>query len=104
MPRKRPSLDAQISKKVDTPPSKEADAPTSKKVDESARIQVDKPKRQRTPARQGKKAISGFFEPEVARQLKVMAAEQDKTVQALLGEGLNLLFEKYGKDAIAPED
>jgi hypothetical protein len=54
-------------------------------------------------SRSGKKAISGFFEIEVSRQLKVIAANNDTTVQDLLGEALNLLFEKYGVDAIADE-
>ena len=55
-------------------------------------------------SRSGKKAISGFFEKEVAKQLKVLAAQNDRTVQGLMGEALNLLFEKYGLDAIAQSD
>ncbi|WP_341532335.1 ribbon-helix-helix domain-containing protein (plasmid) [Nostoc sp. UHCC 0302] len=53
------------------------------------------------PSRQGKKAITGFFDPAVSRQLKQLALEQDSTVQALLAEALNELFEKYGKKPIA---
>ena len=55
-------------------------------------------------SRSGKKAISGFFEKEVAKQLKVLAAQNDRTLQGLMGEALNLLFEKYGVDAIAQSD
>ncbi len=51
----------------------------------------------------GKKAISGFYDPAVARQLKILCAEEDRTVQSMIGESLNLLFEKYGKAAIAAE-
>jgi hypothetical protein len=53
------------------------------------------------PSRQGKKAITGYFDPAVSKQLKRLALEQDKTVQDLLGEGLNELFTKYGQNPIA---
>jgi hypothetical protein len=36
----------------------------------------------------------------VAKQLKLLAAEEDTTVQALLEEALNLLFIKKGRGAI----
>jgi tRNA G26 N,N-dimethylase Trm1 len=39
--------------------------------------------------------------PEVAHQLRIIAAEQSKTQQALLAEGLNAVFIKYGKPPIA---
>ncbi len=53
------------------------------------------------PSRQGKKALTGYFDPEVLRQLKVMAAADDTTIQALMSEALNDLFKKYGKPHIA---
>ncbi len=53
------------------------------------------------PSRQGKKAIAGHFDPAVSKQLKQLALEEDTTVQALLAEALNDLFEKYDKKAIA---
>lgn len=53
------------------------------------------------PSRSGKSHVGGYFSPEVRRQLKALAAEQDKTVQQLLGEGLNLMFASYGKAEIA---
>ncbi len=53
------------------------------------------------PVRQGKKMISGYFDPAVARQLKQLALDNDSTVQALLGEALNELFIKYNKKPIA---
>lgn len=53
------------------------------------------------PARVGKAHVGGYFSAEVRSQLKVLAAEQDKTVQQLLGEGLNLMFSSYGKAEIA---
>ncbi len=52
-------------------------------------------------SRQGKKMIGGYFEVEVSRQLKDIANQSDKTVQEMLREALNDLFEKYGKPPIA---
>jgi len=53
------------------------------------------------PSRQGKKSITGYFDPAVSQQLKILSAERDMTIQALLAESLNDLFEKYRKKPIA---
>ena len=53
------------------------------------------------PSRQGKKAITGFFDPIVSRQLKQLALDEDKTVQLLLSEALNDLFVKHNHKPIA---
>ena len=52
-------------------------------------------------SRRGKKFVGGYFAPEVARQLKHLAVEHDKTVQELVTEAVNDLFQKYGKPYIA---
>ena len=51
----------------------------------------------RAAARQGKKAVSAYFSPEVSRGLNVLAAENATTLQALLGEAIDLLMRQYGK-------
>ena len=53
------------------------------------------------PSRRGKRHISGYFEPEVLRQVKVIAAEEDKNIQDVLGDALNALFVNKGKPPIA---
>ncbi len=53
------------------------------------------------PSRAGKKPITGFFDPEVSRQIKKVALDQDKTMQELLQEALNDLFRKYDLPPIA---
>ena len=53
------------------------------------------------PSRRGKKAVTGHFDPVVSRQLKQIALDHDTTVQALLAEALNDLFEKYHSNPIA---
>ena len=40
--------------------------------------------------------------PAVKKQLQVLAAERETTIQALLAEALNDRFAKYGKPEIAP--
>ena len=52
--------------------------------------------------RTGTRAITGHFPPEVRQQLRLLAAEQDRTMESLLAEGLNMLFSAYNKPEIAP--
>ena len=69
--------------------------PPSEQAPEPARV-ARKAKSQR-PSRDGTKLVAGHFDPKVARQLRIIAAEEDTTVQALLEEALDLLFVKNGK-------
>ena len=62
---------------------------------------VETSKSQRCPARQGKKMIAGYFDPMVHRQLKMLCLEEETTIQYLLTDALNGLFEKHGKPPIA---
>ena len=52
-------------------------------------------------SRRGKKNISGYFAPEVHRQLRIIAAEEDKNLQEILGDALNAFFKHKGKPPIA---
>jgi len=51
--------------------------------------------------RRDKRQIAGFFSPECAKQVRMLAAEQDTTVQELIRDGLNLMFQKHGKPPVA---
>jgi hypothetical protein len=51
----------------------------------------------RTKARVGKKALTGYFSPELSLAINMLALEQDQTIQALLGEAVDDLMRKYGK-------
>ena len=55
---------------------------------------------QRSPSRRGKKMMAGYFEKDVHLQMKVLSAETDKSIQLLLNEALNLLFDMYDKPQI----
>jgi predicted transcriptional regulator len=52
--------------------------------------------RRRSPkTRQGKKAVVVYLERDEARRLKVLAAQNDTTLQALGVEAIDLLFKRY---------
>jgi hypothetical protein len=53
------------------------------------------------PVRDGKRFVGGHFHPDVARQLRMIAAEDDTTIQALMEEAVDLLFAKKGRATIA---
>lgn len=52
-------------------------------------------------ARIGRVLVGGHFAPEVQTALKIIAAEERTTVQALLAEGINTVFAKRHKPEIA---
>lgn len=53
------------------------------------------------PSRVGKKPVTGFFDPAVSKQIKVLGLNQGKTMQELLQEAFNDLFRKYDLPPIA---
>ena len=57
----------------------------------------------RCAARTDKKLIGGHFDKVVHKQLKLMAFEEDCSIQHLLGEALDYLFVNRGKPPIAKE-
>ena len=59
------------------------------------------PQRFHRPVRDGKRFVGGHFTPELVKQLRMLAAEDDTTIQALLEEALDLLFVKKGKAQLA---
>ncbi|MFC4734936.1 ribbon-helix-helix domain-containing protein [Salipiger abyssi] len=69
-------------------------APVAK---QTAAAQPAPPSKNQRPSRVGTKLIAGHFDPKIARQLRIIAAEEDTTVQALLEEALDLLFVKKGR-------
>ena len=58
-------------------------------------------RKEKTANKADKRLIGGHFTPEVQQQVRVIAATQDTTIQALLTEALNDLFEKQGYPRIA---
>ncbi len=56
----------------------------------------------RPKTRRGTKQVAAHFPEDAAWQLRELAVEQRATVQDLLGEALNDLFQKYGKPELLP--
>jgi hypothetical protein len=52
-------------------------------------------------SRIGKVSIGVWVDPAVRKQLAQLALDTDKDQGDLMAEGLNLLFERYGKPSIA---
>jgi hypothetical protein len=57
----------------------------------------DSPTPTKAISRLGKKAISGYFSPEMSRALHILALEQGTSLQAVMGEAFDDLMRKYGK-------
>ena len=53
------------------------------------------------PTREGKKVISGYFDPAVKRQFAQIALNDDLSHQQALAAALNLLFQSRGLPQIA---
>ena len=51
----------------------------------------------KSTAREGKKAVSGYFSADLRRSLHQLGLEKDLSLQALMGEAFDDLFRKYGK-------
>jgi hypothetical protein len=75
-------------------------APTSTEA-----VVADLPKGQspRPPSRRNTKHVGAHFDPAVTRQLREIAAEEDTSIQSLLGQALNMLFHAKGRPTIAKE-
>ena len=55
-----------------------------------------------TPSnRIGKKSITGWFDADVLKQLKMIGLDKDMSIQQMVGEALNDYFAKNGKPQIA---
>ena len=76
---KRPSLKALDRR----PPEPEAPPPIA-------------PKPRPQPSRAGKKVVSVYLSESVWRDLKVLAAKTDKTIDGLMKEGLDRIFAENG--------
>lgn len=53
------------------------------------------------PARRGTKHIGGYFTPEVSKQLRQLAVNEDTSIQNLLAESLDMLFHSRKMPTIA---
>ncbi len=97
MSKPRNSLQAVLERQAHTPPP----SPTTHHPARAAETATEPgPPKFYRPSREGKRLIAGHFDPKVAKQLKLLAVEEDTSVQALLEEALDLLFVKKGKTKV----
>jgi hypothetical protein len=59
--------------------------------------QAAAPVTKKRPAREGKKAVVGYFSPAASKALAQLALDQDTSIQALLGEAIDDLLRKHGR-------
>ena len=53
------------------------------------------------PSRKSTKHVGGYFDPAVSKQLREIALSEDSSVQALLEEAIDMLFQSRRKPPIA---
>lgn len=94
---KKPSLSQALSDANKKP----AKVESPKIVEPDEKLADDKTDSKVAPSRRGKKAIIGHFPPEVCKQFKQIALDEDRSSQQCLTEALNDFFVKYGKKPIA---
>ena len=76
--------------------------PPTVAIPEAAEVRaVETRKTPLAPSRRGKRVVSAYIDPAAAKQLRVLAANNETTTQALLEEALNDLFRKYARSAVA---
>ena len=52
------------------------------------------------PSRRGRKAVTTYLDTAAHRQLRMLALKQSRSVQGLMTEATNDLFQKHGKARI----
>lgn len=57
----------------------------------------------RSASSRKEKHIGGYFDPPVSKQLRLIALEEDSTVQLLLAEAIDMLFQSRRKPTIAKQ-
>jgi hypothetical protein len=87
------SLQAILNRQVAPPPPMPAPPP--------AAAPAPAPAARTTPARAGKRLVAGHFDTKEAKALRLIAAEEDTTIQALLEEAIDLLLVKKGRAPMA---
>ncbi len=75
--------------------------PKGQPTDPSAALQEQPASVHARPSRKSTKHIGGYFDPAVSKQLREIALAEDSSVQALLGEAIDMLFQSRRKPTIA---
>ena len=93
----RPSLSARLAQAAEPAPAPAAPGSAPQARPTRARKAVEVLAPAPAKARVGKTMVAGYFSPEMARAVKLLAVERGVTVQALIGEALDLVLRQAGK-------
>jgi pyruvate/2-oxoglutarate dehydrogenase complex dihydrolipoamide acyltransferase (E2) component len=95
----RPSLSARLAQAAEAAPAPAPATPAAAPESRPARARkaVEASAPATAKARVGKTMVAGYFSPEMARAVKLLAVERGVTVQALIGEALDLVLRQAGK-------
>jgi hypothetical protein len=89
-------------------PQSENAAPAAPQIREARNVPASQPQVSRDPHFRPGRAemtnITGYFPPAVKKLLRIIAAEEETTIQELMAEALNDLFAKRGKPEITPRE
>src|SRR5260370_29613165 len=93
----RPSLSARLAQAAGPAPAPAPIASPASPRPARARKAAEAAVAAPAKARIGKTMVAGYFSPEMARAVKLLAVERGVTVQALIGETLDLVLRQAGK-------
>ena len=93
----RPSLSARLAQAAEPAPAPASAPNPAAPRPVRARKAAEPPVAAPAKARVGKTMVAGYFSPEMARAVKLLAVERGVTVQALIGEALDLVLRQAGK-------
>ncbi|MEL7167746.1 MAG: ribbon-helix-helix domain-containing protein [Bacteroidota bacterium] len=77
------------------------EAPGAAQAVQEASPPAEPKKTRQRPSRASTKHVGGYFDPAVSRQLRQIGLEEDATVQDLVAEALDLLFQSRQQPMIA---
>jgi hypothetical protein len=81
---------------VTEPPASPAEQPSPPANDRQA-PPAEPPRYRIAQTRTDTRQVSGHFKPDVSLTLRLIAVEQDRDLQEILAEALNMVFQRYGK-------
>jgi hypothetical protein len=90
----RPNLATRLASAAGAPPKPSFTPEPERAV---IRAEIGSGPRVVARARQDKTMIAGYFTPDLARAVKLLAVERGMTVQAVIGEGLDEVLRIHGK-------
>lgn len=82
-------------------PAANAPDPVEEAPDTEAAVAEKPALKHPKPSRAGTKMVGGYFDPTVSKQIRLIAVQEDTTVQDLVAEALDLLFQSRQKPTIA---